>query len=60
MRRITRGVVVVCLLVGPVSMVAASNERDEPRGFVRKTVKRVVRALGDLITVPIPAPAPKP
>ncbi len=60
MRRITRSVVVVCLLVGAVSMGAAPSERDEPRGFARKAVKRVVRALGDLITVPIPAPAPKP
>lgn len=60
MRQIARGVVVVCLLMGAVSMVAAPNAREEPRGFVKKAVKRVVRALGDLITVPIPAPAPKP
>lgn len=40
MRRITRGVVVVCLLVGAVSIYAAPGERGEPRGFVRKAVKR--------------------
>lgn len=54
MRRITRGLAVVCLLVGAVSVYAAPAGRETG---VRKIVKKI-RALGDLITVPIPAPKP--
>ena len=68
MRRVGRSVVVVCLLLGAVSMDAAPGFREsrEPRdgGVVRKAVKRVIRALGDGLTIPgsspAPAPAPKP
>lgn len=57
MRQITRSLVVVCLLGVAVSAFAVPGGRD-PRSGVRKVVKRVIRALGDFITVPIPAPKP--
>ena len=61
MRRIIRSVGVVCLVLGAVSLYAAPVERDSRgAGVVRKAVKRVVRALGDFITVPIPSPRPNP
>jgi hypothetical protein len=63
MRGVTRGVVVVCLLLGAVSMDAAPGEwESRGGGVVRKAVKRIIRALGDGLTIPgsSPAPAPRP
>lgn len=60
MRRITRGVVVVCVLVGAVSLYAAPGDRET---VVRKIVKKI-RSLGDGLTIPgsnpTPNPTPKP
>ena len=56
MFRISRVVVVVCLVLGAVSLYAAPADREGgAAGVVRKVVKKI-KALGDLITVPIPAP----
>ena len=55
MRTVARGVVVVCLVA--VSMSLYAGPREPRESVVRKLVK-TVRALGDLITVPIPAPKP--
>jgi len=57
MRRNIRSLVVVCLLGFAVSAFAAP--RDAASGM-RKFVKRVVRALGDGLTIPGSSPAPNP
>ncbi len=52
---------VVLLLSVSLAAGAFAGPRTEPsqsRGV--RTVKSIIRALGDLITVPIPAPAPPP
>ena len=59
MRQIPRSLVVVCLLGFALSTLAVPRERDAPSG-VRKFVKRVIRALGDGLTIPTPAPTPNP
>lgn len=59
MRQITRSLVVVCLLGFAASTFAAPRERDSTNG-VRKFVKRVIRALGDGLILPTPAPTPAP
>ena len=61
MRRVTRSVVVVCL-VGAVSMDAAPAGREPRGGGVVKAVKKIIRALGDGVTIPgsNPVPAPNP
>jgi hypothetical protein len=54
MRRVVYALVVVAFAL---SAAAAPSEGREPRErerWVPKTVKKIVRALGDLITVPIP------
>ena len=56
--RVFRYAVVVCVLVGAAGVVYA-GPREAPKGLISKIVKKI-RILGDLITVPIPAPTPKP
>lgn len=48
-----RGLVLVVSVVLAFGVFAAPRERP-----AQKFVKRVVRALGDLLTVPVPAPKP--
>jgi hypothetical protein len=56
MRRVTQALVVV---VFTLSAVAAPREDRGPRGNgVVKMMKRIVRALGDGIIIPTPAPKP--
>jgi hypothetical protein len=57
MRGIPRSLVVVCLFV--VSVGVFASPRDAPRGgdIVKRIVKRV-KALNDLLTIPVPAPKP--
>lgn len=58
MRRVVlRGLVLVVSAVLAFGVFA--GPRGEPRGAIARLVKKV-RALGDLITVPTPAPTPKP
>jgi hypothetical protein len=54
--RVIRYAVVVCVLVG-VSGLVYAGPREPRESRVAKIVKKI-RALGDLITVPIPAPKP--
>ena len=55
MRSVTfRGAVLVLSVVLAAGAFAAPRTRNGPLG----TVKRMIRALGDLLTVPTPAPAP--
>jgi len=55
MRRMVGYVVVVCVLVG-VSGAMYAGPR-EPQGRFSKVVKKI-KALGDLLTIPVPAPKP--
>jgi len=55
MRQVIRYAVVVCVLVG-VSEAMYAGPR-EPQGRFNRIVKKI-KALGDLITVPIPSPKP--
>ena len=55
MRRVMSYAVVVCLLVGGSGPMYAGPR--EPQGRFGKVVKKI-RALGDLLTVPVPAPKP--
>lgn len=62
-QKVVRGAVVVLFLVLSAAVFAGPREVRESRERpVAKAVKRIVRALGDLLTVPVgaPAPAPKP
>ena len=55
MRRITGGVVVVCLLVGAVSVYAAPRERTGPHERshpIVKAIKKIVKTFGDGLTIP--------
>jgi hypothetical protein len=57
MRRVFYALVVVCAF-GVVSVDAAPKGNGPREGTARKAVKRMVRSLGDLITIPVPAPKP--
>ena len=60
MRRVVYALVVV---VVSLSVSGAPREGREPRDKsnpIAKAMKKIVRALGDGLTIPVPAPTPKP
>ena len=57
MRAIARSMVVVCLLLFSLGVVASPRER-EPRGGVIGKIVKKIKALGDGLTIPVPAQKP--
>ena len=55
MRGIVRGAVVVCVLVVAAGAFAAPRE---PKGGMVSRIVKKLKSLGDLITIPTPAPKP--
>ena len=64
MRRVFRGVVLLVLVLGSGGVFGIPREGKErtrdPESPVVRYVKRVVRSLGDGLTLPTPAPTPGP
>ena len=57
MRRVTRSVVVVCLLAGSLSLFAAPREAGPRGGDIVKRIVKKIRTLGDGLTIPGTSPA---